>query len=336
MQNYRKSLFPAGVGLLEGVVQHKSDTGQVAKILQHGKQGKKDSHGRKHHRNHPGQDPVDPLHQNAIQPGRGVYRLKKLGELYLSPGKPLAQEGGGQVGPPNGEPQHGGKQKHHHRDAGSAAGKQFVQPAVPAGIVGPAVLNDQGGQLLRQLYFLLYRPFWSRRAVCPSGHSGNDGGKRLQPFPLSRRCGHHRDPQAPGKGQMIHMDPLFFCLIYQVQANHHPTHQLHGLKDQVQIPLQAGGVAHHYDRVGPASEEKVPGDLLLRRPGCHGIGARQIHQYVLVAVIGIGAAGQLHRLTRPVSGMLVQARQAIEHRAFSYVWIAHQGNDLLHCPLLPS
>ena len=65
---YTRELLSAGVGPAEAVVQVEGDPGQVSKILQQGKQRKKDGHGRQHHRHHPGEYPPYPFYQGAGQP----------------------------------------------------------------------------------------------------------------------------------------------------------------------------------------------------------------------------------------------------------------------------
>lgn len=55
-----KSLFTAGFGLLEGVVQNEGHPREVPKVLQEGEEGEENRHRGQHDRYHPGQDPVDP------------------------------------------------------------------------------------------------------------------------------------------------------------------------------------------------------------------------------------------------------------------------------------
>ena len=65
-------LLAAGPGLLEGVIQDEGHPGEVAQILQEGEQGEEDGHGWQHDGHHPGQHPVHPVHQGAVEPGGGV------------------------------------------------------------------------------------------------------------------------------------------------------------------------------------------------------------------------------------------------------------------------
>jgi hypothetical protein len=74
-------------------------------------------------------------------------------------------------------------------------------------------------------------------------------------------------------------------------ATHDLVPQLYQLEDQHQVLLQAGGVDHGYDAVGPLLEQKVRGDLLVLggarervRPGEieHGDALSLIRHYALL------------------------------------------------------
>ena len=67
-----QGLLAAGLGPLKGVIQDEGHPGEVAEVLQQGKQGKEDGHGGQHDAHHPGQHPVDTQNQGAVEPRRGV------------------------------------------------------------------------------------------------------------------------------------------------------------------------------------------------------------------------------------------------------------------------
>lgn len=67
-----QGLLAAGLGPLKGMIQDEGHPGEVAEVLQQGKQGKEDGHGGQHDAHHPGQHPVDTQNQGAVEPRRGV------------------------------------------------------------------------------------------------------------------------------------------------------------------------------------------------------------------------------------------------------------------------
>ena len=103
--------------------------------------------------------------------------------------------------------------------------------------------------------------------------------------------------------------------------------QLQHLFQQVQAPFQTAGVADYQDHVRQAGAEKLAGHLFFFRTGVQGIDAGQIGQQVVPAAAGEAAPGQGYGLAGPVAGVLAKAGEGIEQSAFSYVGIAHQGND---------
>ena len=148
----------------------------------------------------------------------------------------------------------------------------------------------------------------------------------VQPLSPSGAGPHRRHPQPAGQLLQIHPDPLALRLIQQVDAHHRAGLELQHLEDQVQVALQAGGVAYHHRSVRSAEAEKVPGHLLFRRMGHQRISTGQVHQHIVHPPVPAPPPGSSHRLARPVSRVLMQACQGIEHGGFAHVGIACQGN----------
>ena len=70
-------LFAAGTGTLKWFIQMKRHTGQIAKILQQGEQGKENRHRRQHDCNDTGQYVVDAVDQQTVQPVGRMYGFQQ-------------------------------------------------------------------------------------------------------------------------------------------------------------------------------------------------------------------------------------------------------------------
>ena len=99
------------------------------------------------------------------------------------------------------------------------------------------------------------------------------------------------------------------------------------MQDQVQVPLQAGGVTDHHGPIPAAEAEEVPGGLLLGGVGQKGIGAGEVHKEDALPVADAPPLGGGHCLSRPIPGVLVQIGQGVKDGAFPHVWVAGQGKD---------
>ena len=101
------------------------------------------------------------------------------------------------------------------------------------------------------------------------------------------------------------------------------------MKDEVEIPLQGGRIAHH-DRYGGLLEtDEFAGDRFLGAVGDQGIRSRQINQRVVRFLMPGDAFGQRDGFSRPVAGVLVHAGQLVEHGALADVRIAGQRDQNL-------
>ena len=112
-----QSLFAAGTGTLKRFIQMKRHTGQIAKILQQGEQGKENRHRRQHDCNDTGQHVVDAVDQQTVQPVGRMYGFQQQREPALQMGKAGGEPCRGIICPHNGEPEHQPQQQQHHRNA---------------------------------------------------------------------------------------------------------------------------------------------------------------------------------------------------------------------------
>jgi hypothetical protein len=78
-----------------------------------------------------------------------------------------------------------------------------------------------------------------------------------------------------------------------------------------------------------SEQQEIAGDFLVGAGRQQRVGSRQIHQFVAAAVVQESALGPRHRLARPISRVLAQSRQRVEHRALARVRIARQRDDKL-------
>ena len=99
---------------------------------------------------------------------------------------------------------------------------------------------------------------------------------------------------------------------------------LHDLQGKIEIPLERRGVADNDHRVGAAEGDIFRRDLLFRRTGGERIRSRQINELNGRPVDAACSRRRRDRFPRPVSGMLVQAGQRVEKRAFPNVRVPHQ------------
>ncbi len=125
------------------------------------------------------------------------------------------------------------------------------------------------------------------------------------------------------------MDVMPGCFIHEVDAYKYPGNQLDGLENQVEIPLQAGGVADDDGCVCPAGAEEVPGLFFFGGMRHKGIGSGEIGKYVVMASAVAEAQSVFHGFARPVAGVLFHSGEAVEKGAFAYVGIAGQGNGFV-------
>ncbi|MPN32814.1 hypothetical protein SDC9_180294 [bioreactor metagenome] len=151
----------------------------------------------------------------------------------------------------------------------------------------------------------------------------------IQALARSRAGTDHRNTQPGCKQIQINADFFLLCFVHQIDAQHDMIGNLHGLKHQIQIPFQTGGVSNDHYGVGPAETNEVPGNFLLGRVRHQRIGPRNIHHDKIGSSMPVSPLRVYDSFSRPVARMLVESREAVEHRAFPHIRIAGKGDDLI-------
>ena len=159
------------------------------------------------------------------------------------------------------------------------------------------------------------------------GEDGLDRFHQGAEAPAAAGAGpHRRDPQFRRELCQVHPDAFFLRFVHEVDADHGPAGELQDLEDQVQVPLQGGGVADDDGCVGLPEAEEVPGRRLLRRLGKEGVGPGEVHQGAVEAAVCTASAGVGHGFSGPVAGVLLHAGEGVEHGAFPHVGVSGQGD----------
>ena len=125
-----QSLLAAGMAPTEAPIQVKGHPGQVAHVLQQGKKGEEDGHGRQHDGYYPADNLVYAVQQAALQPGGSVQCAQKLCQSCAAPGEQAAEPLGRVVGTADGKPEDDTQQQKHDRDSGPFAQEQLIEPTV--------------------------------------------------------------------------------------------------------------------------------------------------------------------------------------------------------------
>ena len=150
-------------------------------------------------------------------------------------------------------------------------------------------------------------------------------GQGAEGLPVSGGHAHRRDAQLCGQGLQIKLDSALFGLVHQIDADERLRAELQKLQDQIQIPLQAAGIADCDDSLRSAEAEKIPRDLLLGRMGLQRIGARRVRELPGMKSSPKSPGGPLHGFSGPVPRVLAKSREAVEDGAFSHIGISGQG-----------
>ena len=149
----------------------------------------------------------------------------------------------------------------------------------------------------------------------------------LQAAPAPCARAHDRHAEQALQCLRVHADVPPGRLVQEVDAQHHARRQLQNLQREVEVALQACGVAYDDDGLRAAEAQKVAGDLLLGRARVERIGAGNVHQLIYMPCVAAHAARAGDRLARPVAGVLAHARQRVEHGALADVGVAGQRDQ---------
>ncbi|MEG1773912.1 MAG: hypothetical protein RR320_03550, partial [Oscillospiraceae bacterium] len=118
---------------MEIVIQIKCHPGQIAHVLQQGKQREENRHRRQHDGHHPSQHPPNPVDQQIAQPVRDTQQPQSRHQRIGKPEQSRKQQRRGQIRAREGQPEHAGQQQQHDRDSGFSAGEQPVDFLVAQG-----------------------------------------------------------------------------------------------------------------------------------------------------------------------------------------------------------
>ena len=143
---------------------------------------------------------------------------------------------------------------------------------------------------------------------------------------FSRGRANHRHAKPLRQRVQVDADVLALRLVHQVHADNHLFRDFQRLQHEIEVALKTGCIAHDHDGVRIAKAEKISRHLLLGGMGEQGVGARDVHEHIGVFPRFAIALRACDGFARPVARVLVHAREAVEYRALSHVWIAGDGD----------
>ena len=161
----------------------------------------------------------------------------------------------------------------------------------------------------------------------PAG-DGDDPPDEFPDAPVLR--GDHRDDgDAEGllQGVGIDPDPLFLRHVQHVHRDDDRRAQEEELRQEVEAPLEDGGIHQKDDDIGRFMDDEVAGDPLLLRECRQAVGAGEIDDAEFVSFRRVGALLLLDGLSRPVADVLRKPRQDVENRRFSRIGLAGEGDE---------
>ena len=220
----------------------------------------------------------------------------------------------------------GGQPLHHRRDLRVPLHEFGGDPGCR--VRGVHRIPDQGRQFLKELAVILSDQRKFRQGLhLPAG----DGDDPLNELPdAAVFCRDHRDDrETEGLLQRfgVHPDPLRLRHIQHVHGHDHRRAEEEEFREEVEAPLKGGGVDQKDDDVGRLVDDELPGDPLLLREGRQAVRAGEIDDPHLHAVRGVRALLFFDGLPGPVADMLRKPRQDVEHRRFSRVGLAGEGDE---------
>ena len=138
-----------------------------------------------------------------------------------------------------------------------------------------------------------------------------------------------RNPQLLLKAVRVDGDAVPPGLVHQVQEDHHAVGDVEDLEDKVEVPLETGGVDHHYGDIGTPEENEVARDLLVHTARLERVGAGKVHHLHPLALMGKGAFSPHDGLPGPVAGVLPETGEGVEDRALADVGVAGQRDEIV-------
>ena len=144
----------------------------------------------------------------------------------------------------------------------------------------------------------------------------------VQAAALPGRHRDDRDAQHLGQAVQVDLHAALFHNVHHVQGHDHRLAQLQELQRQVKPAFQRGGVHHVDDDVHLVAEDELAADRLLHGVGGQAVGAGQVHQVDVQAVVLDRALHLFHRHARPVGHFQVCAGVGVEQGGFAAVGVA--------------
>ena len=182
-----------------------------------------------------------------------------------------------------------------------------------------------------------YRP--ARRLVVELFGHGHDlivrllmNGVKQFVEALAPLGGNGHDRYAQQRAQSLRVDeaaaPL--DLVHLIERDDHGPLELHQLKREIEIALDAGRVDDVEHDVGMMLRDEMARDVLLDAIGREGIHAGQIDKQRLVVPQAEARFLALDGDARPVADILIGTGQRVEQRGFAAVRIAGQSDCDIH------
>ncbi len=134
-------------------------------------------------------------------------------------------------------------------------------------------------------------------------------------------------PRDSLQGVGIDPDPLFLRHVQHVHRDDDRRAQEEELRQEVEAPLEDGGIHQKDDDIGRFMDDEVAGDPLLLRECRQAVGAGEIDDAEFVSFRRVGALLLLDGLSRPVADVLRKPRQDVENRRFSRIGLAGEGDE---------
>ena len=147
------------------------------------------------------------------------------------------------------------------------------------------------------------------------------------PFATAGDGRYHRHTELLRQLADVDGDSVAPGFVHEVQAHDDPVGDLQYLEDEVEVTLQARRIDHHHRYVRLPEQQEVAGHLLIGARRLEGVRSRKVHHLDPLARVRVQPLGPGDRLSGPVSGVLAQAGELVEHGALARVRIAGQRDE---------
>ena len=134
----------------------------------------------------------------------------------------------------------------------------------------------------------------------------------------------HRDTEEFAQFVVVDVIATFFGFIKHVEGTDHADVHVYQLGSEIEVALQVAGVDDVDDDIRRMLDELLAHIEFFRRIGRKGIGARQIYQVEVIAVVFGFAHLGIHGYAAVVAHTFVSTRCEVEEGSLSAVWISHQ------------